>query len=103
MFRFVIPILAGIGLGALLFGGAGSAGLWLLAAIPLFIFFKIALLGIIFGVFAGIAPTRTSTPGATSASKSGTGWRTPGTRSKAGHRSRSDGTMVGPEPVKDPR
>jgi hypothetical protein len=46
-------MLAGIGIGALLFGGAGSAGLWLLAAIPLFIFFKIALFGLIFGAFVG--------------------------------------------------
>ena len=52
MFRFFIPILAGIGLGALLFGGAGSAGFWLLAFVPLMILFKIALFGLIFGAFA---------------------------------------------------
>ena len=52
MFRFFIPILAGIGIGAILFGGAGSAGFWFLAFIPLFIFMKIALFGLIFGAFA---------------------------------------------------
>ncbi len=52
MFRFLMPILAGIGIGALVFGGAGSTGFWLLAFIPLFIFIKIAFFGLIFGAFA---------------------------------------------------
>ncbi len=52
MFRFAILVLAGIGLGAILFGSAPSAGvgLWFLAAIPLFIFFKIMLIATFFGL-----------------------------------------------------
>ena len=54
MFRFAILVLAGIGLGAILFGGASSAsaGIGFLALIPLFFLFKILLIATFFGVFA---------------------------------------------------
>ena len=54
MFRFAILVLAGIGLGAILFGGAPSAaaGIGFLALIPLFFLFKILLIATIFGMFA---------------------------------------------------
>ncbi len=54
MFRFAILILAGIGLGALIFGGgpAAGTGVWFLAAIPLFFLLKIMLIATFFGVFA---------------------------------------------------
>ena len=53
MMRFAVLVLAGIGLGALIFGPSGaSAGLWFLLAIPFFIFLKIAFLGAMFGAFA---------------------------------------------------
>ena len=47
MFRFAITVLAAIGLGSLLFGGAVGAG-WLLA--PLVIVFKIMFFMMIFGM-----------------------------------------------------
>ena len=54
MFRFAILVLAGIGLGAILFGGApsASAGIGFLALIPLFFLFKILLIATFFGMFA---------------------------------------------------
>ncbi len=54
MFRFAFVVLAGIGLGALLFGGSSSAaaGIGLLALIPIFIFFKLLFVAMLFGVFA---------------------------------------------------
>jgi hypothetical protein len=54
MFRFAILVLAGIGLGAILFGGgaSASAGIGFLALIPLFFLFKILVIGAFFGVFA---------------------------------------------------
>lgn len=53
MMRFALLVLAGIGLGALIFGPEGaSAGLWFLLAIPFFIFLKIAFLAAMFGAFA---------------------------------------------------
>jgi hypothetical protein len=54
MFRFAILVLAGIGLGAILFGGAPSAaaGIGFLALIPLFFLFKILLIATFFGFFA---------------------------------------------------
>jgi len=54
MFRFAFVILAGIGLGALLFGGANSAatGIWFLALIPIFLFFKLLFIAMLFGIFA---------------------------------------------------
>jgi hypothetical protein len=53
MFRFAVLVLAGIGLGALIFGPEGaSGGLWFLLAIPFFIFLKIAFFGAMFGAFA---------------------------------------------------
>lgn len=54
MFRFAILVLAGIGLGAILFGGATSAtaGIGFLALIPLFFLLKILLIATVFGVFA---------------------------------------------------
>jgi hypothetical protein len=55
MFRFAILVLAGIGLGALLFGGASgvATGVGFLALFPLFLLLKIAFIAMIFGVFAG--------------------------------------------------
>ncbi len=54
MFRFAFLVLAGIGLGAILFSGAESAavGIGFLALIPLFFLFKILLIATFFGVFA---------------------------------------------------
>lgn len=54
MFRFAFVILAGIGLGAILFGGAPSAatGIGFLALIPIFIFFKLLFIAMLFGMFA---------------------------------------------------
>ncbi len=54
MFRFAFLVLAGIGLGAILFSGAQSAavGIGFLALIPLFFLFKILLIATFFGVFA---------------------------------------------------
>jgi hypothetical protein len=54
MFRFAILVLAGIGLGALIFGGGPSAtaGIGFLALIPIFFLFKILLIATFFGVFA---------------------------------------------------
>ena len=54
MFRFAFVILAGIGLGALLFGGAPSAatGVGFLALIPIFFFFKVLSIAMLFGMFA---------------------------------------------------
>lgn len=52
MFRFAIAILATIGLASLLFGGAASAGWWLLA--PLVIVFKIMFFMMIFGMIASV-------------------------------------------------
>ena len=54
MFRFALLVLAGIGLGALLFGGAESAaaGVGFLAFIPIFFFLKILFVAMIFGMFA---------------------------------------------------
>lgn len=54
MFRFAFVILAGIGLGALLFGGAPSAaaGVGFLALIPIFLFFKLLFIAMLFGMFA---------------------------------------------------
>ncbi len=54
MFRFAVLVLAGIGLGALFFGGAESAafGVGFLALIPLFILMKLVFIGLIFGAFA---------------------------------------------------
>jgi hypothetical protein len=54
MFRFAILVLAGIGLGALLFGGAPSAaaGVGFLALIPIFFLFKLMLIAMVFGTFA---------------------------------------------------
>lgn len=54
MFRFAILVLAGIGLGAILFGAApsASAGIGFLALIPLFFLFKILLIATLFGMFA---------------------------------------------------
>ena len=54
MFRFAILVLAGIGLGAILFGGGPSAaaGIGVLALIPLFFLFKILLIMAFFGGFA---------------------------------------------------
>lgn len=51
MFRFAILVLAGIGLGAILFGGAPSAaaGIGFLALIPLLFLFKILLIATFFG------------------------------------------------------
>lgn len=54
MFRFAIVVLAGIGLGALLFGGTSStaAGVGFLALIPIFFFFKVLFVAMLFGMFA---------------------------------------------------
>jgi hypothetical protein len=53
MFRFAVLILAGIGLGALIFGSDGaSAGLWFLLAIPVFVLLKIAFFGAMYGAYA---------------------------------------------------
>jgi hypothetical protein len=54
MFRFAFVILAGIGLGAILFGGAESAatGIGFLALIPIFFFFKLLFIAMLFGMFA---------------------------------------------------
>ena len=54
MFRFAVLVLAGIGLGALLFGGAEGvgAGIGFLALIPLFFILKIMFIAMIFGAFA---------------------------------------------------
>lgn len=53
MFRFAVLILAGIGLGALIFGPEGaSAGLWFLLGIPVVIFLKVAFFGAMFGAYA---------------------------------------------------
>jgi len=53
MMRFALLVLAGIGLGSLIFGPEGaSAGLWFLWAIPFFIFLKIAFFGALFAGFA---------------------------------------------------
>lgn len=54
MFRFAILVLAGIGLGALLFGGSPSAatGVGFLALIPIFFFFKVLFIAMLFGMFA---------------------------------------------------
>jgi len=54
MFRFAFLVLAGIGLGALLFGGANSAaaGVGFLALIPVFFFFKVLFIVMVFGMFA---------------------------------------------------
>ncbi len=53
MMRFAVLVLAGIGLGALIFGPEGaSSGLWFLMAIPFFIFLKIAFFGALFAGFA---------------------------------------------------
>lgn len=63
MFRFAIVVLAAIGLGSLLFGGAEgfAAGAGLLLLAPLFIVFKIMFFLMIFGLFKyGFAGRRTS-------------------------------------------
>ena len=54
MFRFAVLVLAGIGLGALLFGGAqgAGAGIGFLALIPLFFILKILFIAMIFGALA---------------------------------------------------
>ena len=52
MFRFAIAILATIGLASLLFGGAASAGWWVLA--PLVILFKIMFFVMIFGMISSV-------------------------------------------------
>lgn len=54
MFRFAFVVLAAMGLGALLFGGARSAavGVGFLALIPIFLFLKLVFIAMIFGVFA---------------------------------------------------
>jgi len=54
MFRFAVLVLAGIGLGALLFGGAegAAAGVGFLALVPIFFMLKILFIAMIFGAFA---------------------------------------------------
>lgn len=54
MFRFAFFVLAGIGLGALLFGGAGgaAAGVGFLALIPVFFLLKVLFIAMLFGMFA---------------------------------------------------
>ena len=54
MFRFAFIVLAGIGLGALLFGGAGGAvaGFGFLALIPIIFLFKVVFIATLFGMFA---------------------------------------------------
>ena len=55
MVRFAFIVLAAIGLGALLFGGAESAaaGVGFLALIPVFFLLKLLFIAAIFGGFAG--------------------------------------------------
>jgi len=54
MFRFAFLILAGIGLGALLFGGSESAaaGVGFLALIPILFLLKVIFIASLFGFFA---------------------------------------------------
>ena len=54
MFRFAILVLAGVALGAVIFGGAGSAvaGVGFFALFPLLLLAKLVFIAMIFGVFA---------------------------------------------------
>ena len=54
MFRFAILVLAGVALGAVIFGGAGSAGagVGFFALFPLLLLAKLVLIATIFGMFA---------------------------------------------------
>jgi len=54
MFRFAILVLAGIALGAVIFGGGGSAaaGVGFFALFPLLLLAKLVFIAMIFGMFA---------------------------------------------------
>ncbi|MBG7605769.1 MAG: hypothetical protein IZT58_14275 [Actinobacteria bacterium] len=54
MFRFAILVLAGIAVGAVIFGGAGSAaaGVGFFALFPLLLLAKLVFIAMIFGLFA---------------------------------------------------
>lgn len=52
MFRFVIVILAAIGLGALIFGESPAAAAGLLLLVPLFFIFKVMLFFLFFGAIS---------------------------------------------------